>query len=74
VILIWAANATLLASVWLLGRKSFKLGWAANLLGDLMYTYASLYLMQPRHWDIASFNITIACFAAWNLWKTYTTS
>jgi len=67
--LIWLADIFLLLSVWLLGRKDFKLGWISNMVGCLLYVFAALVLMHPRHYDIASFNGIVALMGGWNLWK-----
>jgi len=68
--LIWLANFILLLSIWLLGRKNFRSGWITNMLGSAIYAYVSVFMLHPRHFDIASFNLIVMCLGGWNLWKT----
>jgi hypothetical protein len=70
--MIWIANFWLLLAVIFLGRKSFTFGWSCSLIGSILYVIVPAFFMQPRHFDIASFNVIMTCVAGRNLWKSLT--
>ena len=63
---IWFANVILLLSMYLLGRRAARIGWAVNLFGNLIW---SAVTASKGQWDYASLSIAFVIIASINLWK-----
>lgn len=63
----WIANIALFFALWLIGKKSFRTGFALGVIGSILYAVVSI---QINRWDFASFNILMTLLNGWNLWKS----
>lgn len=64
--IIWFANVLLLVSMYLLGRRVARTGWAINLIGNLIWTAVTA---SKHQWDYASLSAAFVIIASINLWK-----
>lgn len=64
--MIWLANALLLLAYILLGKRMFRAGWLASLVGNLLWWYPTSHSHQ---WAFFCLSVVFAFVAGYNLFK-----